>query len=87
MSDVLIYSSNLCPFCYRAKALLKGKGVSYREVNVDLNPKARAEMRNKAGGRNSVPQVFIGSEHVGGCDDLYALDSVGGLDAMLQGAA
>ena len=87
MSNIVIYSSNLCPFCYRAKALLKGKGIGYREVMVDMNPKARAEMRNKSGGRSSVPQIFVGSEHVGGCDDLYALERAGGLDLLLQGAA
>ena len=84
MADVVIYSSNLCPFCYRAKALLKQKGMSFREIIVDMNPAARAEMREKSGGRNSVPQIFIDSRHVGGCDELYALESDGNLDGLLK---
>lgn len=84
MKDVIIYSSSLCPYCYRAKALLNSKNVSYREVNVDMNPSARAEMRDKAAGRNTVPQIFIGGEHIGGCDDLYTLDSLGELAPMLS---
>ena len=84
MADVVIYSSNFCPFCFRAKALLKQRGASFREINVDMNPKARKEMREKAGGVNSVPQIWIGGDHVGGCDDLHALDARGGLAAMLK---
>lgn len=84
MANVVIYSSNFCPFCFRAKALLKQRGATYREINVDMNPKARKEMREKAGGINSVPQIWIGDTHVGGCDDLHALDARGGLTSMLQ---
>ncbi|WND01370.1 glutaredoxin 3 [Temperatibacter marinus] len=83
MKDVLIYSSSLCPYCYRAKALLNSKNVPYKEINVDMNPTARAEMRSKASGRNTVPQIFIGGEHIGGCDDLYSLESQGDLTPML----
>lgn len=84
MADVVIYSSNFCPFCFRAKSLLKQRGASFREISVDMNPKARKEMREKAGGVNSVPQIWIGGKHVGGCDDLHALDARGGLATMLQ---
>ena len=82
MSDGVVYSSSLCPFCYRATALLRQKGLAYREINVDMKPALRAEMREKAGGRNTVPQIFIGGRHIGGCDDLFALDGRGGLDDL-----
>ena len=82
MADVIVYSSSLCPFCYRATALLRKKGLPYREINVDMKPAVRAEMREKAGGRNTVPQIFIDGRHIGGCDDLFALDRQGGLDAL-----
>ncbi|TNE67527.1 MAG: glutaredoxin 3 [Alphaproteobacteria bacterium] len=82
MADVVIYSSNMCPYCFRAKALLKQRGAAFREILVDMNPKARAEMREKAG-RNTVPQIWIGDQHIGGCDDLYALDARGGLAPLL----
>jgi len=84
VSNVVIYSSNLCPYCYRAKALLKQKGAKYREISVDFNPSARREMREKAGGANTVPQIWIGEQHVGGCDDLYALEARGGLAGLLS---
>lgn len=83
MADIVIYSSNFCPFCVRAKALLQQHGASFKEIVVDMNPGARAEMREKAGGVNSVPQIWINGTHVGGCDDLYALDRKGGLKPML----
>ncbi len=83
MSDIVVYSSNLCPFCYRAKALFDQKGLSYREILIDLNPSLRAEMREKSGGRTSVPQIFINGNHIGGCDDLYDLDGDGGLTLLL----
>ena len=84
MPEIVIYSSDLCPFCYRAKGLLKQKGVDYQEIKVDMRPAVRAEMRARAGGSNSVPQIFIGDVHVGGCDDLYALDNAGNLDPLLK---
>jgi len=84
MADVVIYSSSFCPFCYRAKSLLKQKGASYREISVDMNPSARREMTQKAGGATSVPQIWINGTHVGGSDELAALDARGGLAPMLK---
>ncbi|AKX45045.1 glutaredoxin [Thiopseudomonas alkaliphila] len=84
MQQVLIYSSDFCPFCRRAKQLLEQKGVVYEEINVDKVRGSRKEMAEKAG-RTSVPQIWIGETHVGGCDDLYALQQAGKLDALLQG--
>ncbi|MDX2155988.1 MAG: glutaredoxin 3 [Hyphomicrobiaceae bacterium] len=83
MSKVTIYSSAYCPYCMMAKRLLDRKGISYEEVSVDGRPGVRAEMRRKAGGRNTVPQIWIGNRHIGGCDDLHALDEAGGLDPLL----
>jgi len=83
VASVVMYSSGMCPYCYRAKALLQQKGVAFREISVDMNPQARREMREKAGGVNTVPQIWIGDTHVGGCDDLYALDARGKLDQLL----
>jgi len=83
VAEVVMYSSNMCPYCYRAKALLKQKGVGFKEINVDMNPKARAEMRKKAGGVNSVPQIWINGKHVGGCDELHVLEARGALTPML----
>jgi len=85
MSTVVVYSSDWCPYCMRAKALLEGKGVDFTEIKVDGKPQVRAEMASKAG-RTSVPQIWIGDTHVGGCDDLYALERAGKLDVMLSKA-
>lgn len=82
---VTIYTTMLCPYCHRAKHLLKRKGVTYNEIDVTLRPQERAVMRDRAGGRHTVPQIFIGERHVGGCDDLYALDIDGRLDELLDG--
>ena len=82
MKAVTIYSSDYCPYCMRAKQLLGSKGVDYNEICVDGEPQLRAEMTQKAG-RTSVPQIWIGDTHVGGCDDLYALQRAGRLDALL----
>ena len=83
MAAVTIYSSDYCPFCHRAKALLRSKGVNdFEEIVVDGKPDLRAHMTSLTG-RTSVPQIFIGGQHVGGCDDLHALDARGGLDPML----
>ncbi|MBL4787599.1 MAG: glutaredoxin 3 [Kordiimonadaceae bacterium] len=84
MANIVMYSSAMCPFCYRAKALLNQKGASFKEISVDMDPKARAEMRAKAGGANSVPQIWIDGEHVGGSDELHALDARGALDILLE---
>lgn len=81
--SIVVYSSDWCPYCMRAKALLEGKGVDFTEIKVDGKPQVRAEMAAKAG-RNSVPQIWIGDTHVGGCDDLYALERAGKLDALLK---
>ena len=82
MKPVLIYTSALCGYCMRAKQLLQRKGVAFDEISVDGKPDVRAEMVRKAG-KTSVPQIWIGSAHVGGCDDLYALERAGKLDALL----
>jgi len=83
MAEVTIYTTMFCPFCYRAKRLLSEKGVAFHEIEVDMDAKARAEMRERAGGRNTVPQIFIDGRHIGGCDELMALDRAGGLDPLL----
>lgn len=85
MSPVKMYTTQVCPYCVRAKALLKQRGVSHiEEVRVDLDPAARDHMVEITG-RRTVPQIFIGDTHVGGCDDLIALDQRGGLSALLAG--
>lgn len=86
MATVEIYTTSICPYCVRAKALLQRKGVSYREINVEVEPDLRDAMVERAGGRRTVPQIFIGEQHVGGCDDLYALDRRGELDRLLGDA-
>lgn len=83
MPKITIYTSAFCPYCHRAKALLSQKGAHFDEIDVTLKPGTRAEMRERAGGSNTVPQIFIGDRHVGGCDDLYALEAKGGLDPLL----
>ena len=82
MKPVIVYSSDYCPYCMRAKYLLQSKGVAFQEIKVDGKPQVRAEMTKKAG-RTSVPQIWIGSTHVGGCDELHALEGAGKLDALL----
>ena len=83
MARVEIYSSKLCGYCWAAKRLLKKKDVAYEEIDVTLRPGRRAEMIQRAKGRHTVPQIFIDGEHIGGCDDLHALDRAGGLDVKL----
>jgi glutaredoxin 3 len=87
MQRVRMYTTPICPYCVRAKALLKKKGAHVEEVDVFSNSEARAEMEAKSQGRKTVPQIFVGETHVGGCDDLYALDQAGKLDPLLEGAA
>lgn len=83
MAHVKIYSSDYCPYCQRAKALLRARGVSdWEEVRVDGKPDVRAAMAQLVG-RTSVPQIFINGQHIGGCDDLHALDTRGGLVPLL----
>ena len=84
MKPVTIYTTPICPYCVRAKTLLGKKGVTYDEVDVMMDQKARDEMLAKSGGARTVPQIFIGDTHVGGCDDLYALDRDGKLDPLLS---
>ena len=83
MKPVEIYTSPLCGFCHSAKRLLSGKGISFAEINVALSPDRKAERIDRAGGKRTVPQIFIGGQHVGGCDDLFALEQAGKLDALL----
>jgi glutaredoxin 3 len=86
MPTVKMYTTAVCPYCVRAKQILKAKGVDHiEEVRVDVNPEERARMMEITG-RRTVPQIFIGDTHVGGCDDLMALDSQGGLVPLLQAA-
>lgn len=83
MSIVEIYTTPTCPYCIRAKALLKSKGVDYVETDVSSDPALRDAMMERANGRRSVPQIFIDNAHIGGCDDLHALDAAGKLDPLL----
>jgi glutaredoxin 3 len=83
MKPVEIYTTQTCPYCHAAKRLLTKKGVAFKEIDVGAAPALRAAMTQRAGGRTSVPQIFIGGTHVGGCDDIHALDDAGKLDPML----
>lgn len=85
MKPIEIYTSPLCGFCHAAKRLLTKKGVSFSEIDVFRDPSRKAEMMQRAHGRHTVPQIFIGPDHIGGCDDLFALDRAGKLDPLLQG--
>jgi len=80
---VVMYTTPSCPYCHAARALMEEKGVAYEEINVAGNPALRQEMAARSGGRRTVPQVFIGERHIGGYDDLDALDRSGQLDALL----
>ncbi len=82
-ANVEIYCSQFCGYCHRAKMLLDSKGVQYSEISVDNQPEKRTEMVERSGGLTSVPQIFINNEHIGGCDDLYELESQGLLDEKL----
>lgn len=83
MKPVEIYTSPMCGFCHAAKRLLTKKGISFSEIDVSANPGRKPEMIQRTGGRRTVPQIFIGDTHVGGCDDLFDLDGDGKLDALL----
>ncbi|NRA98776.1 MAG: glutaredoxin 3 [Rhodobacteraceae bacterium] len=83
MTQIEIYTSPTCGFCHAAKRLLNSKGASFSEIDVARQPDQRQAMMQRANGRHTVPQIFIGGKHVGGCDDLYALERAGKLDAML----
>lgn len=82
-AEITIYLTQFCPYCVRAKSLLNAKQVNFTEIDVGAQPELREEMIQKSNGVTSVPQIFIGDTHVGGCDDLFATESAGKLDAML----
>jgi glutaredoxin 3 len=84
MPPITIYTKGWCPYCVAAKDLLDEKGAAYTEIDIERMPEKRTEMIQKAGGRTTVPQIFINGRHVGGCDDLYALDGRGELARLLQ---
>jgi glutaredoxin 3 len=83
MPKIVVYTTKVCPYCVRVKKLLEKKGAIYEEIDVSDDPALREAMVAKAGGKRTVPQIFIGDTHVGGCDDLYALDKAGKLDPLL----
>ncbi len=83
MAEVAVYTTPLCPYCLSAKDLLRRKGVAFVEIDVAGEPGRRTEMIERASGRMTVPQIFVGDRHLGGCDDLYALDQTGELDRIL----
>lgn len=83
MAEIEVYTTPICPYCLSAKDLLRRKGVAFLEINVAGEPQRRAEMIARANGRTTVPQIFVGDTHVGGCDDLYALEEAGELDRLL----
>jgi glutaredoxin 3 len=87
MTEIQIYTTKVCPYCVRAKALFTRKGVAFSEIDVTNDDALRTTMIERSGGKRTVPQIFIGGTHVGGCDDLYALDRAGTLDPLLSGAA
>jgi len=83
LPPIVIYTKSSCPYCYAAKNLLRRKGAEFQEISVDGDRAGQAAMAVKAGGRSTVPQIFIGGNHVGGCDDIYALEEAGRLDPLL----
>jgi glutaredoxin 3 len=83
MRPVQIYTTPICPYCHAAKRLLQRKGVSFSEIDVSRDPTLREAMTQRSHGRRTVPQIFVGDQHVGGCDDLYDLDQAGKLDPLL----
>jgi glutaredoxin 3 len=86
MAKVELYTTRWCPYCTRARTLLRRKGVLFIDIDIDEDPRRRQEMIQRAGGRTSVPQIFIGGEHIGGSDELAALDAAGHLDTKLGAA-
>ena len=82
--SIEIYTKTFCPYCWRAKALLESKGIAYREIPVDYGGETREQMIERANGRTTVPQIFIREHHVGGCDDLMALEREGRLDDLIS---
>lgn len=84
MSNIVLYTKGYCPFCHRAKALLRNKGVDFTEYDLEVVPNKRAEMIDRSYGRTTVPQIFIDNRHIGGSDDLAALNASGELDRLLK---
>mgnify|MGYP000565850885 FL=1 len=84
MQKVELFTKGYCPYCSRAKALLEQKGITFTDYEIDKQPELRPVMIERANGRTTVPQIFIGETHVGGCDDLFALESAGTLEALLN---
>ncbi|TMP81940.1 glutaredoxin 3 [Pseudoalteromonas phenolica] len=84
MSNVVIYTKDYCPYCHRAKALLDSKGATYIEYDIAAQPELRDEMIEKANGGTTVPQIFINNTHIGGCDDMMAIEAQGKLDTLLN---
>ncbi len=83
MANVVVYTTNYCPYCVKVKQLLKNKGVEFQEIDLSNDDAGRLELVNMSGGRKTVPQVFINGHHIGGCDDLFALDAKKELDLLL----
>lgn len=83
MNKVEIYTKGHCPYCHRAKALLEQKGITFEEFKIDVQPELRATMIQRANGASTVPQIFINNQHIGGCDDMFALESQHKLDSLL----
>lgn len=83
MTNITVYSGPHCPYCVRAKALLTRKGATFEEIDVKADPARMDEMMARSNGRRTIPQIFINDRHIGGCDDLHALDAAGGLDPLL----
>ena len=81
-NNVGIYTSSLCGFCYKAKSLLKRKNILFDEINIDIDYEKREEMINRSNGKTSVPQIFFGDHHIGGCDELYKLENENGLEIL-----
>jgi len=86
MRPVTVYTKAFCPYCTRALSLLKRKGAAVTEIDATFDQKSKAEMIQRSGGQRTYPQIFIGDQYVGGCDDLHDLDAQGGLDPLLAGA-
>ncbi|OYU49989.1 MAG: glutaredoxin 3 [Rhizobiales bacterium PAR1] len=84
MPEIIIYSKAYCPYCQAAKALLNKKGAAFTEIDVTTDPEGQRAMAKRANGHSTVPQIFIDGRHIGGCDDLHALDAEGGLDPLLK---
>jgi glutaredoxin 3 len=83
LPPIVVYTKSFCPYCHSAKDLLRRKGVDFQEISVDGDRAGQAAMAVKAGGRSTVPQIFVGETHIGGCDDLYELERAGRLDPLL----